>query len=74
MSEITYVSFVPKQASGKLRTTLQSEDTGALRWREEKKRSGSEFYFTGPSALARQTHEYVTLWLANQNLARLSHH
>ena len=74
MSEVTYVSFVPRQSSDKLRSTLQSEDTGSLRWREEKTRRGSEFYFTGPSALARQTHEFVTQWVAKENLARRARH
>ena len=65
MSDVTFVSFVPKAKSGKLRRTLQSEDTGDLRWREQKTLFGSEFYFSGPSGLVRRTHEYVTLWLAS---------
>lgn len=65
MSEATYVSFVPKTKSAKLRRTLQTEDTGDLRWREEKTFFGSEFYFSGPADLVRRTHEYVTLWLAS---------
>lgn len=64
MSEATYVAFVPRKKSEKLRATLSSEDTGALRWRERKMFSGSEFYFTGPPLLARRTHDYVTYWLA----------
>jgi hypothetical protein len=65
VSEATYVSFVPKTKSAKLRRTLQTEDTGDLRWREEKTFFGSEFYFSGPPDLVRRTHEYVTLWLAS---------
>jgi hypothetical protein len=65
MIEATYVSFVPKKQSDKLRQTLTAEDTGALRWRERRTFSGSEFYFTGPPALARKTHVYVTQWLAS---------
>jgi len=42
---------------------LTVEDTGDLRWQERKTFSGSEFYFTGPAALARRTHDYVTRWL-----------
>lgn len=64
MAEMTYVAFVPKAKREKLRYVLQTEDTGALRWREERGRRGSEFYFTGPSQLARQTHSYVTSWVA----------
>ena len=63
MSEATYVSFVPKAKSDKLRQTLMSEDTGEIRWRERKTFSGSEFYFTGPAELVRKTHIYVTEWL-----------
>ena len=64
MSEATYVAFVPKGKNEKLRRTLSAEDTGELRWRERKMLSGSEFYFTGPRALARRTHVYVTEWIA----------
>ena len=71
MSEITYVALVPKDSSAKLRDVLMEEDTGPLIWREERSRRGSEFYFTGPSELARQTHEFVTLWVANQRIGKL---
>ncbi len=63
MSEATFVSFVPKAKSAKLRRTLQTEDTGPLTWREQKTLFGSEFYFSGPADLVRRTHEYVTYWL-----------
>ena len=72
MAEVTYVSMVPRESSDKLRETLRQNDTGELRWREQRAGSGSEFYFTGPPALARQTHEFVTLWLANQKLASMA--
>ncbi len=72
MAEVTYVSLVPKESSEKLRDTLRENDTGELKWREERYRSGSEFYFTGPPMLVRQTHEFVTLWLANQKLAAMA--
>ena len=72
MAEVTYVSMVPKESSAKLRDTLRQNDTGELRWREQRSHFGSEFYFTGPPALVRQTHEFVTLWLANQKLAALT--
>jgi hypothetical protein len=65
VSEATFVSFVPKTRSAKLRRTLLSEDTGQVRWREQKTFFGSEFYFSGPAELVRRTHEYVTLWLAS---------
>ena len=63
MIEATYVSFVPKKKSDKLRQTLTAEDTGPLRWHERRTFSGSEFYFTGPAELDRRTHDYVTKWL-----------
>lgn len=66
MSEATYVSFVPKSKRAKLRAILQSEDTGAIKWREQKKLFGSEFYFSGPSALVRATHAHVTRWLSSE--------
>jgi hypothetical protein len=70
MVEITYVSIVPKESSARLRKVLAEEDTGPLKWREARSGRGSEFYFTGPPNLVRQTHEYVTLWLANQTVAK----
>ena len=62
--EATYVAYVPKGKREKLRHALQTEDTGELTWREARGRRGSEFYFTGPSKLVRQTHAYVVHWLA----------
>jgi len=63
MTEATFVSFVPKARCDELRQTLMTEDTGELRWRERRTFSGSEFYFTGPTELARKAHIYVTQWL-----------
>jgi len=70
MDHITYVSLVPKECSGRLRQVLQQEDTGDLGWREVRAGWGSEFHFTGPRSLVRSTHEFVTLWVANEKLAR----
>ena len=66
MSEATYVSFVPKAHRAKLREVLMSEDTGEVTWRERKAWSGSEFYFSGPAATVRKTHEFVTYWLSRR--------
>lgn len=63
MLEATYVAFVPNAKRDKLRTTLQGQDTGELRWREKRCSKGSEFFFTGPSVLARQTRAYVQQWV-----------
>lgn len=66
MSMATYVSFVPRAYSAKVRAVLMSEDTGAISWRERRTLWGSEFYFFGPAGLARTTHEYLTSWLASR--------
>jgi hypothetical protein len=63
MPEATYVAFVPSGKCAKLRSVLQSEDTGAITWRERKVLFGSEFYFSGPPGLARATHAYVSQWV-----------
>ena len=70
MVEVTYVSIVPKDSRARLRQVLAEEDTGPLKWREARITGGSEFYFTGPPDLVRQTHEFVTTWLANKSLAK----
>ncbi|MCR5875729.1 hypothetical protein ACO2Q0_14615 [Phenylobacterium sp. VNQ135] len=64
MSDATYVSFVPRAKRQKLRQVLEGEDTGPIRWSEKRGWFGSEFYFSGPSELARKTHAYITAWLA----------
>ena len=66
MPEATFVSFVPKAHRAKLREALQAEDTGDVTWRERKRLSGSEFYFSGPPLRVRKTHEFVTLWLSTK--------
>jgi hypothetical protein len=63
MTDVTYVSLVPSSLRTKLRQILLAEDTGAIRWREHKRLFVSEFHFSGPAALARQTHSSVTEWL-----------
>ena len=45
MAEVTYVSLVPKESSGKLRETLRQNDTGELKWREQRSHFGSEVLF-----------------------------
>jgi hypothetical protein len=63
MSDATFVAFVPKAKRDQLRAILESEDTGPLAWREERSWNGSEFYFSGPSPLARKAQAYVTEWV-----------
>ncbi len=64
MSDATYVAFVPAKKCDRLREMLQTEDTGPLEWKERRAFSGgSEFYFSGPSALARRAHAYVSEWV-----------
>ena len=64
MSEITAVSFVPKAKRARLRHVLATGDIGDLKWRERKRFSGSEFYFSGPAPLVMKTHNFITHWLA----------
>jgi hypothetical protein len=64
MADLTCVVFVPKKARGQLRHVLMTADMGELRWRERKRLFGSEFYFTGPSALALKTQAFLTRWVA----------
>ena len=66
MAEITAVSFVPKANRARLRHVLSTGDTGELRWREQKRLFGSEFYFSGPASLVMKTHAYVSRWVASQ--------
>ena len=66
MTDATYVAFVPSGMCAKLRSVLQSEDTGAITWRERKTMFGSEFYFSGPPKLARATHAYVSQWVVRR--------
>ncbi len=54
--EATFVLFVRKEQRGRVRTGLTPEVVGAATWRERKTLSGSEFYFSGPSAIARLAH------------------
>lgn len=63
MSDATYVAFVPKAKRDKLWQILTTEDTAPLTWRERKSMFGSEFYFSGPSMLARKAQAYVTEWV-----------
>ncbi len=63
MPDANYVAFVPSDMTAKLRSVLQSEDTGAITWRERRVLFGSEFYFSGPPKLARATHAYVSQWV-----------
>jgi hypothetical protein len=63
MPDATYVAFVPNGMSAKLRCVLEAEDTGPISWRERKVMFGSEFYFSGPSRLARAAHAYISEWV-----------
>ncbi|HTK34444.1 MAG TPA: hypothetical protein VL358_04050 [Caulobacteraceae bacterium] len=71
MADVTCVVFVPKGQRAELRHVLMTADTEGLRWRERKRLFGSEFYFTGPSALAMKTQVFVANWVERQR-ARLN--
>lgn len=62
MPDATFVAYIPNSVRDQLRAALLNGDTGGLRWSEKRSRAGSEFYFSGPPALARRTHEYVVQW------------
>ena len=66
MVDVTYVSFVPRSKCGKLRRTLEAEDTRPVRWAEKRGLFGSEFYFSGPSQIVRRTHAFITSWVSAQ--------
>jgi hypothetical protein len=52
----TFVLFVGKNDRSRVRSGLTAERLGDVTLRERKTLSGSEFYFSGPSAEARQAH------------------
>jgi hypothetical protein len=54
--DATFVLFVQKRQRGRIRSGLTPDLLGDVTWRERKMLNGSEFYFSGPSALARQAH------------------
>lgn len=63
MVEATFVLYVPRSKRGRVRTALATDVTADLKWRERKTLFGSEFYFSGPSALARQVHATASRWV-----------
>jgi len=63
MTDATYMTFVPAKKRARLREILTTEDTAPLVWRERRAFLGSEFYFSGPSGLARRAQAYVAEWL-----------
>jgi hypothetical protein len=63
MVEATYVLFVSKRLRGRVRTGLAAEPQIDIRCRERKTLRGSEFYFSGPAALARQAHASASGWI-----------
>jgi hypothetical protein len=65
MADATYVAFVPSKKRDRLREMLETEDTGELVWRERRSLFGSEFYFSGPPALARRAQAFVAQWVIN---------
>ena len=69
MVEATYVLFVSKRLRGRVRTGLASEPQADIRWRERKTLRGSEFYFSGPAAQARQAHACAAGWIREMPFA-----
>lgn len=56
MVEATYVLYVRRSQRVRVRTALAGRVDQAITLRERKTLFGSEFYFSGPAALARETH------------------
>jgi hypothetical protein len=54
--DATFVLFVGRKERGRVRSSLTPDLLGSVTWLERKSLSGSEFYFSGPSARARQAH------------------
>lgn len=63
MTEATFVLYAPKQKAPGLRAVLAAHGPDAVRWREKRHMSGSEFYLSGPSRLAREAHQQAAIWL-----------
>jgi len=57
MIEATFVVYAPKAQLAKLRGLVRSQTAEAVTWQERRTLFGSEFYVTGPAALAREAHE-----------------
>ena len=68
MGDTTCVSLVPKAKRARLRQLLASQETAPVRWRERKRWTVSEFYFTGPTREVMRTHGYISHWLATGKL------
>jgi len=64
MIEATFVLYASKAQLGRVRAHLKEWATDTLRWRERRTFFGSEFYVSGPSALAREAHEAAARSLA----------
>jgi hypothetical protein len=47
---------VRKNQRSRVRSSLTPELLGAAAWRERRTLFGSEFYFSGPAAIAREAH------------------
>lgn len=67
MVEATFVLYVPRSKRGRVRNGLAADETADLKWRERKTLFGSEFYFSGPSAVARQVHATASRWINDEH-------
>jgi hypothetical protein len=63
MVEATYVLYVPRSQRVRVRTALAGRVGDAVTLRERKTLFGSEFYFSGPAGLARESHTSAMRWL-----------
>jgi len=70
MVEATYVLFVPKTKRLQVREVLNADAAESVTWREHRKLFGSEFYVSGPAALAREAHTRAVRWLSREEAAQ----
>ena len=67
MEDATYVVFAPTSKRGLMREHFaQGSHHERLRWREQKRFGGSEFYISGPPAAAREAHRTAVLRLSRE--------
>ncbi len=62
--QATFMIYAAGAERQRLRTLMKGVTSEDVTWREQRRLFGSEFYLTGPAALARQAQEAISLKLA----------
>lgn len=60
----TFMIYATGSERQRLRALVKGVASEEVTWREQRRLFGSEFYLTGPAALARQAQERISLTLA----------